>query len=99
MMSERPNPIDAPSADAHAEFVEEQVDLLMSGDDARDVYQHYFIIMLDEMIACGECGSAAEVLLDVMNNKPGTAKRRAGKMAAQLEKLAKRLIEEAQHHE
>lgn len=88
-----------PDDDAHAEFVKEQVDLLMSGDDAREVYQHYFIIMLDEMIACGECGSAAEVLLDVMNNKPGTAKRRAGKMAAKFESVAKKLIEEAQHHD
>ena len=99
MMSERPNPIDQPSADAHAEFVEEQVDLLMSGDDARDVTQDEFLEELDELLACGECGSAAEVILAVMNGEANMAKRDAGKMAAQFEKVAKKLIEEAQHHD
>ena len=85
----------APDDDAHAEFVEEQVELLMSGDDARDVTQDEFLEELDELLACGECGSAAEVILSVMNCEASMAKRDAGKMAAQFEKVAKRLVEEA----
>ena len=88
-----------PEDDAHAEFVEEQVDMLMSGDDARDVTQDEFLEELDELLACGECGSAAEVILAVMNGEANMAKRDAGKMAAQFEKLAKRLVEKAQHHD
>ena len=85
----------APDDDAHAEFVEEQVELLMSGDDARDVTQDEFLDRMDEMLACGECGSAAEVILSVMNGEANMAKRDAGKMAAQFEKVAKRLVEES----
>lgn len=88
-----------PDDDAHAEFVEEQVDLLMSGDDARDVTQDEFLEELDELLACGECGSAAEVILAVMNCEVYMARRDAGKMVAHFEKVAKRLIEEAQHHD
>ena len=88
-----------PDDDAHAEFVEEQVELLMSGDDARDVTQDEFLEELDELLACGEFGSAAEVILAVMNGEANMAKRDAGKMASQFEKVAKRLIEGAQHHD
>lgn len=88
-----------PDDDAHAEFVEEQLDLLMSGDDARDVTQDEFLEALDERLACGEFGSAAEVILAVMNGEANMAKRDAGKMAAQFEKVAKRLIEGAKHHD
>lgn len=85
----------APDDDARAEFVEEQVELLMSGDDARDVTQDEFLEELDELLACGECGSAAVVILAVMNCATDLAKREAGKMAAQLEKVAKRLVDGA----
>ena len=88
-----------PDDDAHAEFVEEQVDLLMSGDDARDVTQDEFLEELDELLACGECGSAAEVILAVMNGEVTMARRDAGKMAAKFELVAKRLVEGAQHHD
>lgn len=89
----------APDDDAHAEFVEEQVELLMSGDDARDVTQDEFLERMDEMLASGECGSAAEVILSVMNGEANMAKRDAGKMAAQFEKVAERLVEEALKNE
>lgn len=84
-----------PGDDAHSEFVEEQVELLMSGDDARDVTQDEFLERMDEMLASGERGSASVVILAVMNCASDLAKREAGKMAAQFEKVAKRLVEEA----
>lgn len=88
-----------PEDDAHAEFVEEQVDLLMSGDDARDVTQDDFLDALDERLACGDCDSAAEIILYVMNGEANLAKRLAGRMAIKFESVAKKLIEEAQHHD
>ena len=88
-----------PDDDAHAEFVEEQVDLLMSGDDARDVTQDEFLEELDELLACGECGSAAEIILYVMNGEANLAKRLAGRMAIKFESVAKKLIEGSQHHD
>lgn len=75
-----------------SDFIEAQVELLMSGDDARDVTQDEYLCALDEALADGECGSAAEIILAVMNGEANMAKRDAGKMAAQFEEIAVKLI-------
>ena len=76
-----------------SDFIETQVDLLMSGDDARDVTQDEYLCALDELLADGECGSAAEIILAVMNREFNLASTMAGKMAGKFEEIAVKLIE------
>ena len=76
-----------------ADFIDDQVELLMSGDDARDVTQDEYLCALDELLADGECGSAAEVILAVMSREFNLASTMAGKMAGKFEEIAVNLIE------
>lgn len=76
-----------------SDFIDQQVDLLMSGDDARDVTQDEYLCALDEALADGECGSAAEIILAVMNREFNLASTMAGKMAGKFEEIAVKLIE------
>ena len=76
-----------------SDFIEAQVELLMSGDDARDVTQDEYLCALDEALADVECGSAAEIILAVMNREFHLASTMAGKMAGKFEEIAVKLIE------
>ena len=76
-----------------SDFIEQQVELLMSGDDSRDVTQDEYLCALDEALADGECGSAAEVVLAVMNREFNFAGTMAEKMAGKFEEIAVKLIE------
>ena len=76
-----------------SDFIEAQVELLMSGDDARDVTQDEYLEALDEALADCECGSAAEIILAVMNREFNLASTMAGKMAGKFEAIAVKLIE------
>lgn len=76
-----------------SDFIEEQVALLMEGEDARDVCQDDYLEALDEALADGECGSSAEVILALMNKEFSFAVNRANKMAESFEKIAIRLVE------
>ena len=76
-----------------SDFIEAQVELLMSGDDARDVTQDEYLCALDEALADDECGSAAEIILAVMNREFNLASTMAGKMAGKFEAIAVNLIE------
>ena len=75
-----------------SDFIEEQVELLMSGDDARDVIQDEYLEALDEALADGECGSPAEIILAVMNSEFHLAGTMAEKMADKFEEIAVKLI-------
>ena len=75
-----------------SDFIEAQVELLMSGDDARDVTQDEYLYALDELLADGECGSAAEIILAVMNREFNLASTMAEKMADKFEEIAVKLI-------
>jgi len=75
-----------------SDFIEAQVELLMSGDDARDVTQDEYLSELDEALADGECGSAAEIILTVMNSEFHLAGTMAEKMADKFEEIAVKLI-------
>ena len=75
-----------------SDFIEAQVELLMSGDDARDVTQDEYLCALDEALADGECGSAAEIILAVMSREFNLASTMAGKMAGKFEEIAVKLI-------
>ncbi|MCV0420099.1 MAG: hypothetical protein K5804_17800 [Microbacterium sp.] len=77
-----------------SDFIEEQVALLMEGEDAREVSQGEYLIALDEAMADGECGSPAEVVLAVMNGENNMAAALADKMSAKFEEIAVKLIEE-----
>lgn len=76
-----------------SDFIGEQVDLLMSGDDAREVSQDEYLAALDEALADGECGSPAEVVLAVMNGENNMVAALADKMSAKFEEIAVRLVE------
>jgi len=76
-----------------SDFIEAQVELLMGGDDARDVTQDEYLEALDEALADGECGSPAEIILAVMNSEFHLASAMAGKMAGKFEEIAVKLIE------
>ena len=76
-----------------SDFIDAQVELLMSGDDARDVTQDEYLSALDELLADGECGSAAEIILAVMNREFNLAGTMAGKVAGKFEEIAVKLIE------
>ena len=76
-----------------SDFIEAQVELLMSGDDARDVTQDEYLCALDEALADGECGSAAEIIRAVMSREFNLASTMAGKMAGKFEEIAVKLIE------
>lgn len=76
-----------------SDFIEAQVELLMSGDDARDVTQDECLCALDELLADGECGSAAEIILTVMSREFRLASTMAEKMVGKFEEIAVKLIE------
>ena len=76
-----------------SDFIDDQVELLMSGDDARDVTQDEYLCALDELLADGGCGSAADIILAVMNREFNLASTMAGKMAGKFEEIAVNLIE------
>lgn len=75
-----------------SDFIDEQVELLMSGDDARAVTQDEYLCALDELLADG-VGSAAEIVLAVMNGEFHLASTMAEKMAGKFEEIAVNLIE------
>lgn len=76
-----------------SDFIEAQVELLMSGDDARDVTQDEYLCALDEALADGECGSSAEVVLAMMNGEVDKACALSSNMAGKFEEIAVKLIE------
>lgn len=76
-----------------SDFIEAQVELLMRGDDARDVTQDEYLCALDEALADGRCGSAAEVVLAMMNGEVDKASALSSNMAGKFEEIAVKLIE------
>ena len=76
-----------------SDFIEAQVELPMSGDDARDVTQDEYLCALDEALADGECGSSAEIILAMMNGDVEKACELSSKLAGKFEAIAVKLIE------